>query len=309
MSTEIKKTDPDVLFCVAREAAPGRGEDSWCYSCRGGETLIGVFDGSGGIGAQQYPGYGGHTGAYVASRAVSGAVQAWFESGKTEPVEKPVEMALDICKRYANLPQGNAGVKIKGSLRKSFPTTMAALTIFADSDRVHARCFWAGDSRCYLCDGDGLHQLSVDDVGSTDAMENLSDDGALKNVVNASVPYSIHTCSFIAAKPCFFVAATDGCFGYLRSPMHFEYLLIDTLCASDSIEAWKTAMDRRLYECAGDDYSLCVAGYGYPSFKAMKKAFASRREQVRRRYIECDGEPQVLWLSYKEKYESFMTDR
>lgn len=304
MSTAKNNSSPDVLFCVAREAVSGRGEDSWYYSYRNGKTLIGVFDGSGGIGAQQYPNYGGRTGAYVASRAVSGAVQAWFESEAAVPVEEAIGTALNTCEQYANQ---TTGVKIKGSLRKNFPTTMAALAITANSSSTHAECLWAGDSRCYVCDTDGLHQLSVDDVGSIDAMENLTDDGALKNVINASVPYSIHKKTFDIKKPCIFLTATDGCFGYLLSPMHFEYLLIDTLCSSDNIDEWKKALDSRLYECAGDDYSLCIAGYGYSTFKAMKEDFSSRREYVLHRYIACDEEPRTSWRSYKHQYERFIT--
>lgn len=303
MSTETKRTDPDVLFCVAREAVPGSGEDSWCYSYCNEKALIGVFDGSGGSGAQRYQSYGGRTGAYVASRAVSGAVQTWFEADAKNPIEDVIGRALQTCEQYSQAEKS----RIRGSLRKNFPTTMAILKITAGNNSVHAECLWAGDSRCYACDADGLHQLSTDDVDNVDAMENLTDDCVLRNVINTSVPYFINTKTVSVKKPCIFLTATDGCFGYLLSPMHFEYLIVDTLCASNSIDEWKKALDQRLSECAGDDYSLCVAGYGYATFKAMKESFYSRREYLLRRYITSGEDPHMSWRSYKPQYESLMT--
>ena len=42
--------------------------------------------------------------------------------------------------------------------------------------------------------------------------------------------------------PCIIMAATDGCFGYLKSPMEFEKLLLDTLLAGESIVQWQNAL-------------------------------------------------------------------
>lgn len=218
--------------------------------------------------------------------------------------EDAIGRALQNCEQYSNQAQES---RIRGSLRKNFPTTMAILEITAGNNSVCAECLWAGDSRCYVCDADGLHQLSTDDVDNVDAMENLTDDCVLRNVINTSVPYFINTKTVSVKNPCIFLAATDGCFGYLLSPMHFEYLIVDTLCVSNNIDEWKKALDQRLGECAGDDYSLCVAGYGYETFKAMKESFYSRREYLMHRYITSEKDPHMSWHSYKPQYESLMT--
>ena len=64
----------DEVFLVERPKENGLGEDS--YFCSHGENsaIISVFDGCGGAGARVYEKIGRHTGAYIASRIVSGAV-------------------------------------------------------------------------------------------------------------------------------------------------------------------------------------------------------------------------------------------
>ena len=303
----MKKNDgikaPDILFCVAREAVPSHGEDSWYYATDYEKTIIGVFDGSGGIGAQQYSCYKNNTGAYMASRAVAGGVQSWFESSGEVSLDTAVNEALATCVRHAGT---ESGIKLKGSLRKDFPTTMALLSIKDNSGMLYADCYWAGDSRCYILDSAGLHQLSIDDVGSKDAMANLSDDGAMKNVINASVPFSIHMKQYEFSEPCLLVSATDGCFGYLPSPMHFEHMILHTLISSDSIQQWKAKIDKALHKCAGDDYTICITGYGFTTFSEVKNFCSNRHAELCEKYIGNDQNLQELWLEYKPVYESYL---
>ena len=76
--------------------------------------------------------------------------------------------------------------------------------------------YWCGDSRGYILDGNGLHQVTVDDVTVTDAMMNLREDAPMTNVASASRPYEIHRKQVQLSEPAVVFAATDGCFGYLR---------------------------------------------------------------------------------------------
>ena len=294
---------PDVFFYIAREAIEGHGEDSWYCATDYSNTLLGVFDGSGGIGAQTYCNYKGHTGAYMAARAVSGGVKAWYKSKNELPLESMVQAALGVCTKYADNTQG---IKIKGSLRKDFPTTMAMLSLKDEIHTVIADCFWAGDSRCYVLDGSGLHQLTEDDIANTDPMANLAEDGVLKNVINASVPYVIHHKTYEFIKPCILLTATDGCFGYLPSPMHFENLLIESLEQSESICQWKDKMDSYLRECAGDDYTMCIAGYGYSCFYQLKKSYKERCYTLKENYLTDGVELQRLWGLYKKEYCKYL---
>lgn len=291
---------PDVLYCVNRESAEGAGEDSWCYEALNGSTLIGVFDGSGGIGSRRYENFSGNTGAYIAARAVSGAAQEWFIRGRKDGLRKSVDDALAVCKKYADKDIG-----LKGTMKKDFPTTLAMMTAERTPECINARCYWAGDSRCYLYDRTGLHQLTQDDVDSEDPMANLSDDGVLLNVVNASIPFSIHEKKLSADTPCLLIAATDGCFGYLPSPMHFEYLILEALMQADSISDWKTNIDDALHRCAGDDYSMCVAGFGYDSFDELKANCREHRDFLYQNYISSKSDLKILWEAYRNNYMKY----
>lgn len=63
---------------VFKEKIPGNGEDSFLYMFTPNSGIVGVFDGCGGSGAKKYEKYQGKTGAYMASRVVSGATRDWF---------------------------------------------------------------------------------------------------------------------------------------------------------------------------------------------------------------------------------------
>jgi hypothetical protein len=289
------------MFCVNRAAVENNGEDSWCYRTGGSVSVAAVFDGCGGIGGRRYDSFSGKTGAYVAARAVAGMVDIWFEKeDRSVTIESAVKAAVKLC-------EDNAGTatSLRGSLTKDFPTTAAIVTAALQGGDVDIRCLWAGDSRCYMLDTAGLHQLTRDDVDTKDAMENLSDDGALKNVVNASVPFTLRELSYKASPPCFVFAATDGCFGYLKTPMHFELLLLETLCASGSISQWRENLDKAIGEHAGDDYTLCLMGFGFRDFSAAAKTFSPRLATLKSQFIEGAGTDEQKWSSYKAGYEAY----
>ena len=80
--------------------------------------------------------------------------------------------------------------------------------------------------------------------------------------------------------PCVLLCATDGCFGYLKSPMEFEHLLLSTLEASKSVDAWQEKLERVLDEIAGDDQSLAAVIIGYGSFAGLRRSMKPRLEAL-----------------------------
>lgn len=292
----------DTVFCLAKEMVDGNGEDCYYYDSADETFIVAAFDGCGGSGSKRYENYSGKTGAYVASRAVCGGVKEWFDKvGDNSELVNYVHSTLEVCKRFAD----RSG-RMLGSLGKAFPTT-AAITVGHIMDGgVEVTCFWAGDSRCYMLDGMGLHQLTADDLDVADAMENLTSDGVLTNVINASTPYEIHAKTLFIDHPCILFSATDGCFGYLKSPMEFEALITDSLVASANINEWKRRMFERMLAVAGDDFTLCLAAVGYRDFASMRGAFVSRNDFVANNFMNPNYEPTVLWESYKKDYSVFL---
>ncbi|MBR3943146.1 MAG: protein phosphatase 2C domain-containing protein [Clostridia bacterium] len=294
-----KNEQLSALFCISGEMVSMKGEDCYCYANTDEKTLIAVFDGCGGSGSRRYDNYSGYTGAYVASRAVAGAAQKWFEETGADFNGLPgyIDRALDVCTGL-----GDKQSRLMGSLGISFPTTAAGMVISGSSKKMTADCFWAGDSRCYALDGNGLHQLSVDDIDSKDAYDNLSGDGALTNVISASAQYVLNHKQFLLQSPCILFSATDGCFAYVKTPMEFEYIILETMLRSDNIEQWKQNLNGRILDFAGDDHTLCLAAFGFNDFMDMKRAFAERAKLVYAQFIQSGADERSKWLSYEKSY-------
>ena len=85
--------------------------------------------------------------------------------------------------------------------------------------------FWAGDSRAYVFDPDGARQLSTDDLRDPgDALANLRHDSVVSNAMSADTEFHVSYRRVELQAPFLLVCATDGCFGYVPTPMHFEHL-------------------------------------------------------------------------------------
>ncbi len=291
------------IFTIAEEMKPNNGEDAFYFEAVGNRFVVASFDGCGGSGSKKYANYSGKTGAYIASRAVCGGVKSWFNnSGKDGEMAEYINKALDVCKQYAD-----RGGRIMGSLGKAFPTTAAVIAGQADHGKVEATCYWAGDSRCYMLDEAGLHQLTVDDLDGQDAMSNLSNDGVMTNVINATSPFDIHVNKLKIDHPCILFTATDGCFGYLNSPMEFEYLITSSLVDAKNITQWKILMNEKMNAIAGDDYTLTVAVCGFEDkFESIRSTYVQRNSFLENEYINSQRDVNELWEAYKKDYSMYL---
>lgn len=296
---------PDLLlkqgFLFCQEQKKGLGEDFCLAEYREDQLLIGVFDGCGGSGARIYPKLEGHTGAYVASRAATRAVKRWFRKQKEDQensLKTCIDAELDICRSFAG-----AASALKGSLNREFPTTMAMFCL----KKQEAEFFWCGDSRGYFLDREGLHQVTVDDVTITDAMQNLREDAPMTNVISASRPYEIHRRKLELKNPGILLVATDGCFGYLTSPMEFERLLLETLQDAGDLKEWKEKLREKIGKVAGDDYTLGLWICGSDSFRHLKGYMKPRLDHMSV-VLGADGQTEEKlyeqWECYRRIYES-----
>lgn len=306
----------DFSIEVFKEKIAGNGEDSYLYFADRNGGIAGVFDGCGGSGAKRYEKFQGKTGAYMASRAVSGAAKDWFQSvlngeeraDDPESLKIKIKAYLDLCKAV-----GGSASAFKGSLSKDFPTTAAIILATAAEGRVQAACMWAGDSRCYMLNSEGLKQLTKDDINGFDAMENLSADAAITNAISASKDFLIHQKTITLSTPCILFTATDGCFGYFSTPMEFEYLLLSTLLEADTVAEWEAKISAVLQEVAGDDYTISGMSLGFGTFANLKKAFISRSKKLYEVYIAkirdmSYEEKLAKWHIYREEYSKYLSE-
>jgi len=137
-------------------------------------------------------------------------------------------------------------------------------------------------------------------------MSNLSRDGALTNVVSADNRFNLHHSTFIPKRPCIIFCATDGCFGYVSSPMEFELMILSSLVSSNNVVEWKQKLANDMFDRSGDDQTIAVAAFGFETFEELKNNYLGRYHeiyQIVQKFEYADLETrQYLWEVYKPNY-------
>ncbi len=231
------------------------------------------------------------SGAFLASNIVISFAENYFINFKEQGLNLSTKIQENVAKELKyhfnkGLQQildkidktGNVKLNIKSKLIKRLPTTLALCSINHDENEINIYNYWAGDSRIYSLDSNiGLHQLTDDNlVNHTDAFDNLINDSKISNCINADSDYNINFNSIKLKSPQIIIASTDGAFGYLPTPVHFEHLLLDSLIHSNSINDWKKNLIESLKNNQSDDISLSISILGYKSFHEIKTSFNDR---------------------------------
>ncbi len=301
--------------------------------------VFAVYDGMGGAGSAIYN-YEEKllSGAYIAANEA----KKYFEKQVNDYINSHLQISEIIIsiesglfnhlQREANSIDKNPS-RLKSNLIKRLPTTIAAIFCETNLELQGQRkitCLWAGDSRCYvLTPENGLNQLTNDDLkGDNDALKNLRSDAPMSNYCNADVPFKINIANGLQMEPFILLTATDGCFGYLPSPFHFENLLLKTLMndAVKSFDDWNKKIMEEIQKVTGDDYSMTLFCFGFTSFEEVKTKYELRNETVLNNYIkayervakpieqletslenaklEKENTLNQLWSEYKLKYQT-----
>lgn len=308
----------DTMLFTNQGVTPTGDEDNHMRALGPDSAIIGVFDGCGGLGSRTYADLGGQTGAYIASRTASGAVYDWFQELKDKPDFPGKDELLGSLRAYLDKgfsivsAYGTSTLRMRGSMVRDFPTTAAIALAREDKHGVLVHVIWAGDSRVYLIDSDGLAQLTEDDLSNEDAMSNLTHDGALTNVLSSDGNYTLHHKCIRVSKPTIIFAATDGVFGYVQSPMEFEWMLLRILGDADAPELFTTRLKTILGEVAGDDFTFSMMSFYCGSFDVMRHAFENRARLLEQRYVKplraarTEELMQELWQEYRLSYERYL---
>ncbi|MDD3219251.1 MAG: hypothetical protein PHC41_10565 [Lachnospiraceae bacterium] len=298
------------------EKIPDKGEDSYLLSLNEKAGVVGVFDGCGGIGARRYQEYESRTGAYIASRAVAEGVYNWFQqfydhlpkgnSHYSEQIKAVIDKQLQL---YSSGVQKKS--VLKGGMQKEFPTTVSMCVIKPVKNKIALNFLWSGDSRGYMLGKTGLYQITKDDVDGENAMSNIKNDGVLTNVVSASKPYVLHEKVVMLSNPAMVITATDGCFGYLPSPMDFEFCILDSLMAAENMLEWKDNLKSVFKEFTGDDYTFCAVLLNFSGFSDIKAYYKKRYEEMTEKYMiplknAEDEQKDELWDTYRKTYEKYI---
>jgi len=281
------------IVSVQLAVVPEHGEDSFAVSSLPGSVILCVADGCGGLGSKRYDKLEHHTGAYLASRLATRAVQGWWQEQPQVPIT-PEEgrFQLDdlqqevgaVFASFANVYCQEETSRIVGSMQRTLPTTLCAL--FAN-DRSKSGCFlWAGDSRGYTLDAGGLHQYTADDVrGNPDPFDSLLLDRPLSNLVCADQTPKLHMRRFSMPEKGMLLCMTDGTYNAFSSPMELEMMLLDTMLHSANPVRWQRKLEKTLAASMQDDMTLLCCLRGFVDYDAMKEYFLPRFEQLKHQFI------------------------
>lgn len=332
---------PTLSFGFNLAKVPGEGEDSDPIVRDGRELgLVAVFDGMGGAGGTVYETPAGpRTGAYLASRVARDVVEErmlalldpeWNLDGPAVARDLRGSVKGALAETLAGL---NAPVSVlRSRLLRALPTTMALMALQCREPRKGrwaGHVFWSGDSRVYVLDpATGAHQLTRDDLRDRgDALANLRQDSVMSNAMSADADFVVHHHQVELTAPFFAVAATDGCFGYVRTPIHFEHLVLASLRDSTEAGSWSRLLQQRIAAITGDDASMAVLGVG-ADHGEFRQLFATRTAEVEQRSVvpldELESEvgraeqavaearrrhaalQTSLWTAYKPEYERYL---
>lgn len=306
------------------EQMVGKGEDSALRITDGpNAALIATMDGCGGAGAQVYAKANNMSGARISAEHVGIALHRWFSEnqyglvgtdGKTAEMlaaEMKVAINNELTEQYEIVGEEESAVQSR--MARILPSTLAAmLAEVTETNMVRCISFWAGDSRTFLFRASGLQQTSRDDIrGHRDPFAALINDGRLSNLVSLSAEYEIHTTETVLTEPFIILTASDGCFSYFRSPMEFEWTILDTLKKSPTPQHWEDNLRDLFGFYASDDFTMNIAVLGFSNWKAVQNAYSPRWCEFYEKYYKpmehfLTAEDQQshysLWLQYKQEY-------
>lgn len=288
---------PTISFGFNLGKVPDHGEDSDPILRDGPDLgLVGVFDGMGGAGGTLYETpEGRRTGAYLASRIARDVVEQrmldllepdWNLNGQAaaEDLHGSVQHALQ--QRLEELKAPKSGLRSK--LLRALPTTMAVVALQRTQPggtTWACHMLWAGDSRAYVFEPSGVRQLTTDDLRDPgDALVNLRADSVVSNALSADTDFHVNYRRVELEAPFLVACATDGCFGYMPTPMHFEHLVLSGLEGASSTSAWSTAVQARVSEVTGDDAAMAMLGVG-ATLRQFRDLFASRLQELEQEFI------------------------
>jgi serine/threonine protein phosphatase PrpC len=297
-SASVATPGPTISFAFNLGKIPDQGEDSDPILRDGPDLgLLGVFDGMGGAGGTVYETpEGRRTGAYLASRIARDVVEErmldllepdWHLNGEAaaNDLGRAVQQALkDRLQELNPAPSG-----LRSRLIRALPTTMALVALQRTQPGGPiwtGHVFWAGDSRAYVFEPTGARQLSTDDLRDPgDALANLRRDSVVSNAMSADTEFHVNYRRVELRAPFLAICATDGCFGYLPTPMHFEHLVLGCLVEARNTAAWSSAVQAKITAVTGDDAAMSTLGVG-ADFKEFQQLLAQRVAELGSEFVQ-----------------------
>lgn len=263
-----------------------------------------VCDGLGGAGATKHFVSDGdeaptnYTSGYLGSRIVSSCVDGYYnlyyESmdsifEETNECDKNYNVNVFLCKlkdmivnAFANKMEKYGITPSRSRTLKDFPTTLVSTIYFPTPKGCKVMAVWAGDSRAYiLTPTKGLQLLSLDDAKNAENEMNSASE--MTNCISAGNSFNLNYAFYELEEPGIIFCCSDGCFDYLQSPLHFEWLLLHTIlecmpeCSDEELgDVLAASIRDNVYKTIGDDTTMVGLIVGINSREQLKELYQSR---------------------------------
>lgn len=280
-----RTTDSSLTFAFVVDKITGHGEDAEPINQHG---FMAVFDGMGGAGSEKFViNDHEHTGAYLAARRVRQSTAQWAQQHLHASPDADIfkQMILDDLKAYHGTLASQPSL-IRSKMRRTLPTTLAAIRYQTRGPLSHLDVLWAGDSRAYWLTAFGLRQLTQDDADTSSdsdtSLATVMQDTPLNNCISINTDVTINHRQYQRELPAILVVCTDGVYGFLPSPIHVEHMILHTLHQATSPDDWQQRIMTRLQPIVGDDMSMAVVCLGWPNLSSIKRHLNKRRIEVAR---------------------------
>lgn len=187
------------------------------------------------------------------------------------------------------------GLELESKTKGSYllPTTLTVALVNETAEGVDVLYIWAGDSRGYIWNSDGLAQV-------TDDHER---DETMTNLITLTKPFKLEARLIKLSKPVILFNATDGCYKCpcFASAFDLEYIFLKAIeCSQD----WNN-VSKNLDEQFGvigthdDSNTMALYAYGYESFESIKKAAEQRIGYLNEHIV--NELPDILERDYEEE--------
>lgn len=187
------------------------------------------------------------------------------------------------------------GLELESKTKGSYllPTTLTVVLINETTEGLDVLYLWAGDSRGYLWNTEGLKQI-------TDDHER---DETMTNLITLTKPFQLEARLFKTSKPAILFNATDGCYKCpcFASAFDLEYVFLQAIQSANSFDETSNNLDKRFTVIGTHDDSntMALTPFGYESFDAIKAEVAQRLAYLQEHFIQ--ELPGILERDYEDE--------
>lgn len=210
--------------------------------------------------------------------------------------ELGARLAKNLQKRLSNAAQ-RMGLELESKTKGNYllPSTLVVAIVNERERDAEVLYLWAGDSRGYFWDIDGLGQIT----------EDHERDETMYNLVTLTKPFQIEGRFVKVEKPVLLFNATDGCYKCqcFASPFDLEYIFLQALVGANSFENASAILDTQFASIGTHDDSntMGLISFGYCDYESVKQAAQKRIEQIHSKYVS--RLPDILERDYSTELE------